>query len=346
MSIATQTGATIETVSSEFNAEDAFFTRMKGAKELPIENEPEEIEEEERELDAEEESEDQHEETPSEDDDKTEGDEESTEGDEEESEEESTEDKAKSEDDVIVKIKVDGKEHEVPVKDLKRLYGQEKALTRKSQEVADARKQIEDVGAKQTVALTKMFERAQERAKPYAQIDFLALTKDPSISGEELTALRVEAQRAFDDVNFYGQELDQVFQGAQAQRTQNLRAQAQEAVKVLSDPVNGIKGWDQTLYNDIRTYAVSKGLDAAVVNELTDPQAIKLIHKAMLYDKGQKALSNTTKIVKTPKKIMKSSSAEVTSKVKPKAGDKALAQLRQTGSQDAAEDLFLARMMK
>jgi hypothetical protein len=43
-------------------------------------------------------------------------------------------------DDTYVKVKVGDKEEEVKVNDLKRLYGQEASLTRKSQEVAEIRK--------------------------------------------------------------------------------------------------------------------------------------------------------------------------------------------------------------
>lgn len=327
-----------------FDAADAFLTRMKGkgAEGLPIENE---AEEDEREPVEDQEDEDQHEETPSEDESESEDtDDEEAEG--EDKDEDTKSDKIKSEDDVIVKVKVDGVEHDVPVKDLKRLYGQETALNRKSQEVATQRKQIEETGAKQTVALTKMLERAQERAQPYANLDFLALTKNPNISGDELTALRDEAQKAFDDVNFYSQELDSVYRGAQEQRAQNIRSQAIEAHKVLNDPVRGIDGWSQNLYNDIRTFAITNGLDANFVNEMTDPAAIKLLHKAMQFDKGQKALNTTTKVVKTATKIIKSSSAENVAKSKPKADQKARDKLARTGSVDDAADLFFSRMTR
>lgn len=344
MSIATQTGATIETIGDSFDAEDAFLTRMKGAEKLPKENEPE-PEEDEREPDAEDEATETHEETPSDDEEESERDEE-TEG-EENDDDEDDKDKAKeakSEDDVIVKIKVGDKEHQVPVKDLKRLFGQEATLTRKSQEVADARKNIEAIGAKQTVALESMMKRAQERAQPYAQLDFLALAKDPNISVEELTALRNEAQRSFDDVNFYGQELDTVMKGQQAQRTETLRTQAVEAHKVLNDPKLGIEGWNQSMYNDIRSFAITNGLQADFVNEITDPNAIKLLHKAMQFDKGRKALSKTTTVVKTPKKIIKSSSSETSTNLKPQADQKSRERLAKSGSVDDAADLFLARM--
>lgn len=270
-----------------------------------------------------------------------------------ESSDDDDEDKGKSKpkskdasDDLIVKVKVDGVEHPVSVKDLKRLYGQETALNRKSQEVADARKKIEEVAQKQATALTAMYERAQKRAAPYANIDFFALAKDPNISAEELTALRQEAQSAFDDVNFYGQELDNVLKQTQAQRIDTLRSQAVECMKALSDPNTGIKGWNKALYDDLRSYAVSSGLPPQIVNELVDASAWKLLHKAMQFDKGSKALSNTTKVIKTPKKIIKTSHAPVTktdSSNKPN-DRRAMDRLAKSGDADDAAAVFAARM--
>jgi hypothetical protein len=71
--------------------------------------------------------------------------------------------KAFADDGAYVKLKVDGEEKEVPVKDLTRLYGQEAALTRKSQEVAEQRKQAEAESQKHVSALQVLLTRAQEK---------------------------------------------------------------------------------------------------------------------------------------------------------------------------------------
>src|SRR5262245_54818629 len=59
-----------------------------------------------------------------------------------------------------VKITVDDEEHEVPVKDLKRLFGQEKSLTQKSQQVAERRKQVDADGARYLAQTQVLLERA------------------------------------------------------------------------------------------------------------------------------------------------------------------------------------------
>src|SRR6266403_5098092 len=67
----------------------------------------------------------------------------SEESEDEEGEGEETEKKYADGDDTYVKVKIGDEEHEVPVSQLKRLYGQETALTQRSQEVATQRKSVE-----------------------------------------------------------------------------------------------------------------------------------------------------------------------------------------------------------
>lgn len=247
-------------------------------------------------------------------------------------------------DDAVVKIKVDGKEVEAPLKDLKRLYGQEASLTRKSQEAAEIKKRSEETGAKYVAGLEGLLARAKQAAEPYAAINFLALSKNPNVTADELTALSEQAQAAYASVQYLEAELDGVVKHTQEQRANNLRAQAQECIKVLQDPKTGIEGWGTPLYNDLRSFAVESGLDQTLVNELVDPTVFKLLHKAMMFDKGQKAAKGTKKIDKTPKKIIKGTPD--TAVVKKATGKKvdALRQLQKSGSMDDAENAFLTRL--
>jgi hypothetical protein len=92
-----------------------------------------------------------------------------------------------------VKVVVDDNEHEVPVKDLQRLFGQEAALTRKSQETAEVRKAADAEQAKAVAVLDVMLKNAKAAAAPFEQIDFLALSRDPNVSNEELAYIREQA---------------------------------------------------------------------------------------------------------------------------------------------------------
>lgn len=321
---------------------DEFFRRMVQDADKPSEEEPEDEENTEEEEATEE---------PDADDDASEPedapeDDESEEGDEEESDDEPEEKSTKKtyvdSDDAVVKIKVDGEVVEASVKDLKRLYGQEASLTRKSQEVAEIKKRAEDTGAKYTAGLDALLQRAREQAAPYANLNFLALTKDPNVSPEELSALSDAANRAFDNVRYLEQELDGVVKGAQEQRQQQMMQQAREAVKVLSDPKTGIPGWNEKLYNDIRSFAVESGMDAQVVNEMVDPTAFKILHMAMQYQKGRTAINKTKKVDKTPKRIIKGTPEETIKQTKVAPKKAVMKRLATSGSIDDAADAFLA----
>lgn len=252
-------------------------------------------------------------------------------------------------DDIYVKVKVGEDEHEVPVKDLKRLYGQEAALTRKSQEVAEQRKVADAKAASHVAALDVMLKRAQEKAAPYANIDWMGLAKNPDISAEEASALRGEAQRAFEDVQFLQNELGGFMQAIEVEQQKAFTVRAQECVKALTSPGTEdkpnpvyIEGWNDKTYDELRAFAIDLGADKADINKLVDPIAFKILHMAMQYKRGASKVL-TQKVNKTPKKIVKTSSTEaVTRKAATPGKTKAMEKLQRDGSVESAADAFLA----
>jgi hypothetical protein len=254
-----------------------------------------------------------------------------------------------AEDGAYIKVKVGDEEAEVPVKDLARLYGQEKALTQKSQEVAERRKALDAEAARNIATHGALLQQAEARAQQYAQLDFLALSRDQSITNEELTALRTEAQDAFDTVRFLQTGLDG-YMGEIAKRQQEeLVERATASIKELTGPVEkgGIEGYGEQLYNDIRTFAVSAGAPKDVINNLVDPWAIRLLHDAMLFRRGKAKVETSKKVDKAPRKIVKTSQSPAATKVgrqdKVKLAD---AKLARSGSTDDAAEAFMARWNK
>ena len=188
--------------------------------------------------------------------------------------------------------------------------------------------------------------RAQEQAAPYANINFLALTKDPNVSSEELAALSDAANKAFENVRYLESELDGVVKKATEERQQQLMVAARETIKVLSDPKTGILGWNEQLYNDIRRFAVEQGMNEQVVNEMVDATAFKILHKAMQYEKGKQAVTKTKKVDKTPKKIIKGTPDEAIKKTRAEPKQDAMKRLHKSGQVDDAADAFLSRWEK
>ena len=109
-----------------------------------------------------------------EEDEETELEEDETETEDQEEDDEDDEDTVQlAQDDDIVEITVDGKVVQHSVAQLKRLAGQEASLTRKSQETASKRKEAEDAISKNHAVFQTLLAKAEERHKPYADVDML-----------------------------------------------------------------------------------------------------------------------------------------------------------------------------
>lgn len=266
-----------------------------------------------------------------------EGDEEEAEDDTEQEDEEDKDEPKTLEDDALVEVKVDDEVLKVSVKDLKRLYGQEAALTKKSQQVAAKRKEVEQEGIKTAAILDKMYNKAAERWKPYSEIDMLVASKQ--LDTESFSALRAEAQAAYEDFRFISEEANAFVQETQAKQQAALKEAAAEAVTVLKE---AIPNWSTSLYDSIREYAINTGMKPEVVNNLVDPVAIQLIHKARLYDEAKKIA--TKKKVNAPKKVIKSTALNTPKGVdSTQKAELAASRLRNTGDTEDAADLFLSR---
>ena len=292
-------------ILSPDDIEGAILARWEDAEKEPsdpeTENEPEAVQEEEETDDG---LQDEADEDEVEEDQETDPDETETE-DEDEDDDVENEDTVLS-DDAQVEIQVDGETVQASVKDLKRLYGQEAALTRKSQEVATQRKNADDAISKSNVVLQKMLEKAQAKFKPYQEVDMLVASK--TMSTEDFAQLRKEYKAVEEEYKFLSEEADVYYKDLQNQQQTQLQSAAKECVKVLQDEV---PNWNNQLYNDIRGYAISIGLPENEVNRYVDPKVIQLINKARLYDQGKK-VATTKKKNPTSTKILRSKKAPPT----------------------------------
>jgi hypothetical protein len=304
-----ETTETFDEAGDGFDATSAFLSRLEGEKDDDDENLSGQSDEEDT----------TPENDPEGDDTNDEGSDESPETDDEDGEPGDDQEKKFADDDgVYVKITEGDKEHEVPLKDLKRLYGQEASLTRKSQEVADLRKTAETTQQKHVSALQVLIERAKQKAQPFRQIDWMAVSKDPNISQEEASALRTQAQQVLEEEAFLTNSLDAFMDEVNKQTQTRKIDEAKACVKALTtagsdDKPNAlhIEGWNDKVYSDVRDFGMKMGAPAEYVNTLTDPVAIKIMHMAMQFAKGANKVVTTQAVNKTPKKIVKTSSSPV-----------------------------------
>ena len=272
--------------SQEATEEATDETEVEDSDETEDEETEEETEEDLEDLDEEEESETDDEDEEDDSEDETDDDEEQVEID----------------DETVVDIVVDGETKQASIKDLKRLYGQEASLTRKSQETSSQRKLADEQLQRADASLQAMLSRAQDRWKPYSELDMLVASKQ--MNSDDFSALRAEAKQAEDDLKFLSEEADAFYDFVKKQNADQKQAQAKECVKVLQKE---LPEWNNQLYNDIRMYAVSQGLPEDNVNQITDPNAIMLLNKARLFDQTKKVA--TVKKAKASKKVLRSKKA-------------------------------------
>lgn len=251
-------------------------------------------------------------------------------------EEETTEDEADEEDALKVKVKVDGDELEVPVSELKRLYGQEAALTRKAQKLAEERKAFEQLAQTQTAAYQALVQKAAEKYRQFADIDWeIARTK---LSEEEFVALRQEAKEAEQDYRLLVEEGQKVAQQHQQYRMQLLQKEAEEAHRYLSEH---LEGWGPEKYQQLVDYAVQMGFPKEKVLMTTSPQFFLLVDKAMKADQAQQVAVKKKKKPTVRKNLRANKAQQVDSNAdKVKA---ARAKLRQSGDEDAAVEFLLSK---
>lgn len=226
------------------------------------------------------------------------------------------------------------------LRDLKDAYRQREASTEAGRQHEEARARAAAESERAGTALNKMLERAKARWEPYSKLDFLVLAQQ--VDAETLTAIRKDALDAMNDVKFLEQELDTAVQAGRQQSQARIQAEAQAAIKELGDPVKGIPGWSKELYGQILEHAKGQGAPVEALNGIYAPWAIKMLHKAMLYDKGVAKAAAATRVVNKPTKVITSGTGKTPGDIKGDAKGSAMAALKRSGSTDAAADAFLA----
>ena len=230
-------------------------------------------------------------------------------------------------DESLVEISVDGETKQASLKDLKRLYGQEASLTKKSQETSARRKEADEALERTSLHYNKMLERAEKQWDPYSKVDMLLAAKQ--MSDDDFAQLRNEARVAEDNLKFLKEESNSFYDSYKQDQAKQQQMQAQECIKVLSTDVSD---WSNELYNSIRTYAVSQGFQQDQVDQYVDPSVIKILNKARLYDQSKKTAA-TKKVAKPPVKVLRSKKAPSSSQDAKQAKTEAAMKRMREGSQ-------------
>ena len=240
-------------------------------------------------------------------------------------------------------VEVDGEE--ITVEELKRGNLRQRDYTRKTQELAEARKQLEAnyeeiqrERAQYAQMLPALQERLQQPVEQEPDWDTLYDT-DPTMAAKAERQWRKQQEERAAQLQAVEAERQRMM-GLEQQRLEQMQARYFEEQREILPEL--IPEWrDSSVASkeakDIRGFLLKEGFSEQDVNGLTNATLVKLARKAMLYDQGQTRATEAKKKPKTQKtKTLKAGSRST--QPRPKSEQKqALQRVRQTGRvQDAA----------
>ena len=252
-----------------------------------------------------------------------------------------------AEEDLKYTIKVDGEEFEVGIEELKNGYQRQADYTRKSQALAEQRKETEAIQSERqrleqerqmyANGLQMLQEQQTAKLKPFESVDWEALkAEDPyqyMIKKDEYR----DAQERVTNI----QQQQQLVQQEQNQQAQKARAHfVQQEYSKLVEALPEWNDKDSTIKKDVQEYAKSVGFLPEEINQLADHRSVLIIKKAMEYDKLTKKVAPKKKAVKKVPKVQKSGRGNSKEDAAVEAIKKKRARLQKSGKQDDAASVF------
>tara|TARA_R100001015_G_C4634760_1_gene202005 strand:- start:1332 stop:2405 length:1074 start_codon:yes stop_codon:yes gene_type:complete len=271
----------------------------------------------------------------------------------EESFEEEAEDE--SEETTLYTVTVDGEEQEVSEEELVKGYSRQADYTRKTQQLAEHRKQIDQVvqSYKDEIAQTQQardqyvnavaqaIETNYSHLQQFQNIDWERLKVEDR---EEYLTKRDEYRQAQDHIQSLQQAQSKAQQEAQAESEKEhqrlIQEEHQRMVKVIPDWAD--TGKRQAMAKAVSEFALSVGYTQEELNQLVDHRSIIVLMQAKAYADMQKKQTTvrSKKVKNKPKVVRSKAKADKADNDKVKR-TKQMKRLKQTGKPEDAASLFM-----
>lgn len=238
------------------------------------------------------------------------------------------------EEDAEAEIEVEGTK--VPVSELTRLYKEREQIAETAKAAREAQRLVEAQG----LHLAKLYEdrliKAQQAVQKYANVDLFQAYRE--LDADEFETLKAAKEAAEAEYATVTAEAQGFMQSVAQTKQAYLREQAKQSLGIIRQ---AIPDWNDQVYNQVRTYAVSQGMDVGTVNDIVDAPAIIMMHKAMLYDAAKTNSEKVVKkVVKAPKKVVKK--AEDRTDSESAKSKRLMAAARASGDIDDVTAAFMA----
>ena len=235
---------------------------------------------------------------------------------EEEAEEDTEETDDGEEEDPLYAVTVNGEEHEVTFDELLRGYSRQSDYTRKTQELSNDRKQMEELQKQYNSEVSTIQAERQQYMESLNQIianSSAGLDKFSNVDWQSLKDTDpieyVTKKEEFREAQEKVQSMQQEQYNAQhrhAEESKQLRSHIlkEEHGKLSAAlPEWGEPEKQKKMATEIRDYASSQGFSAEEINSLVDHRSLLVLLKASKYDAMQKADVKSKKIKNKPRVI-------------------------------------------
>jgi hypothetical protein len=224
-------------------------------------------------------------------------------------------------DDGTEEIEYDGEKHKIPAK-LKEAFLRQADYTRKTQEVAEQRRSLEQQAAAQQ-------QQAAFQQQNIAEVARLVSNNNVVQQIEQTVASEGGWQKLIAENPQRAMQLDQAKRDLQASSAQvaNALTQKQQQQALIEQQATAtriqegqrelardIKGWSPDLATKLSDYGKSQGFPAEVLANVTQPQFVKVLNKARMWDElnAQRTAKNPPPQAAPPTRIAPKASTAVT----------------------------------
>jgi len=245
----------------------------------------------------------------------------------------------------LYSVKVYGEEKKVTLDELRRGYSGQQAIQQGMQQVASAKKEVEQVYA----ALQAETQRVQQLRQQFESGSFTAPPKPPSDEMFKDDPIGyMEAKIAYDRQAAEWQQQQHQLQ-ALDQQQKHIQQQAlqahlhqemqtlQQTIPEFADPAKA-SGLKEKLVQTGLAY----GFDAAALDQITDAKTVQVLYDAMKYREMMGAKGEAERRVEKARPVVKPGAKRPAKSSKAKQRQQAVARMKQTGSVDDVANFLLS----
>ena len=255
-------------------------------------------------------------------------------------------------------VRINGEDHEVTAEELAKGYSRQSDYTKKTQELSEYRKQLDQAAQFYQNEIAQTQETRQQYIGALStaiETNMSSLAKYESTDWERLKSENMEDYLAKRDEYREAQtnidKLKQNYQQESAKQEEEYKQQYSQTIQEEhAKLVSILPAWaepekQKAIAGEIRDFALSKGYTQEELNQLVDHRSILVLMQAKAWEDSQRKITSIKqKKIKNKPKVARSGKGTVKSENTKAKSTAKMKRLRQTGHVDDAasllEDLF------